>query len=154
MIPQDLGTTPYRGQPRICEELDQLILGTHHPPPGVLQPPRAPLAPLPAALDLADVLDEGAPVEGPGLAPRPPAQLLPVHRQVIGGHDLLEVVAGAQQLVDGGARAHIDQRPAPDLTWERDRTCGTGPQTRPGNWENQGEPEELPASVSPPHCEA
>lgn len=79
-------------------------------------PPPTPPA-LPAPLDLADVLDEGTPVESSRLTPHPTPQLLPVHLQEIGGHDLLEVIAGAQQLIDGGARAHVDERAPTDLTW-------------------------------------
>lgn len=116
----------------------------HHVPPN---PPPTPPA-LPAPLDLADVLDEGTPVESSRLTPHPTPQLLPVHLQEIGGHDLLEVIAGAQQLIDGGARAHVDERAPTDLTWG----VGGGPTVRHGmgelSWMLRAPPPR--ASVSPP----
>lgn len=66
-------------------------------------------APLPLALNEADVPTIGAPVEGAWLLPQPEPQLLAVHLQKICQGDVLKVGAGAEQLVYGGARTNVDE---------------------------------------------
>lgn len=72
---------------------------------------------VPSSLQLADVLQVRCPVQAGAAAVLQPApQLLPVHLQEVCEQHLVEDLAATQHLVQGGARAHVHQQLAADVS--------------------------------------
>lgn len=77
------------------------------------------LVSLPVPFKLAHVGHHWGPVKGPWFLLQPLSQLLQVLVSVIGGNDLLEGFTSREKLVDGGARANVDEEVPLHAIWFR-----------------------------------
>lgn len=81
---------------------------------------------LPVPFKLTHVGHHWGPVEGPRLLLQPLLQLLQVALTVVTDNDLLEGFTSREELVDGGARADVDQEVPLHAIWFRGGKEGGG----------------------------
>lgn len=77
------------------------------------------LVSLPVPFELTHVGHHWGPVKGPRFLLQPLLQFLQVLVGVIGGNDLLEGLTSREELVDGGARANVNQEVPLHAIWFR-----------------------------------
>lgn len=74
---------------------------------------------LPVPFKLTHIGHHWGPVKGPWLLLQPLLQLPQVLISIVSGDDLLEGFTGREELIDGGARANVDQEVSLHTIWFR-----------------------------------
>ena len=83
-------------------------------------PPVSPPLVSPPALQLADVLQVGRPVQAAGAILQPALELTPVYLQEVCQHHAAKHLTATHDLVEGWAGAHVHKHLPPHVTLETD----------------------------------